>query len=140
MVFLQPANKLPNINLKTAYTLFPSGSDLRAASYDLVVFDTYDYVDQVISFSLSNVFVTAFESYYESTGDDRAKRVVDYFKYGTDDRKSILLLRYGFSADEIKEIYDHVDHISEADIVFDKELSSISHNTRQSLEWYIPTI
>ncbi|MCS2608481.1 DEAD/DEAH box helicase [Halomonas dongshanensis] len=134
--FLQPANKLPNINLKRAYTLFSSNLDLRSASYDLVVFDTYDYVDQVISFSLSNVFVTAFENYYMLTKDDRAEDVVNYFKYSTDDKKTIMLLRYGFSADEINEIYDHIEYVSESDIRFKKDISSLSPEIRKRVEWY----
>lgn len=54
--FTQSAEPLPNSNLVKPFSLFKVGTLARDVSYDTVVFDTYDYMDQVISFSLLEVF------------------------------------------------------------------------------------
>jgi len=51
--------------------------------------------------------------------------MVNYFKYGSNDEKEIMLLRYGFTFEDIVKIYDCVDFISEEQIVFNSEIDSI---------------
>jgi hypothetical protein len=87
-------------------------------SFDLLVYDTYDYLDRVIGFCLSDVFCAAFGKYFERSGDPRAASFVNYIKYGTDESIEIWLLRYGFSFEEIGQIKAHVSSVDEGGIVF----------------------
>lgn len=91
-------------------------------NYDLVIYDTYDYIDKVIGLSLKDVFVTAFMRFFEQTGDQRAKIMSDYIAYGTCDSNEIWLLRYGFSFEDIDWIKPCVQSISEDEIVFNENI------------------
>ncbi|PKH86878.1 DEAD/DEAH box helicase [Colwellia sp. Bg11-28] len=92
-------------------------------NYDLIVYDTYDFLDKVISFSLADVFIAAFDQYHEVSQDVRASEMVNYFKYGTNDEKEIWLLRYGFSIEEAEKIKELVLSIDENEIIFDENIN-----------------
>ena len=98
----------------------------RAVNYDLLVYDTYDYLDKVISFSLSDVFVAAFEEYHKQFNDERAGAMVNYVRYGTNDETEIWLLRYGFSFEDIELIRDHVASVDENEIIFADTMKELS--------------
>ena len=53
------------------------------------LFDTYDYLDKLISFKLSDIFYAIFSEYYKRTNDIRALKMAQYFKYGTDNENEI---------------------------------------------------
>ena len=107
--------------------------------YDTVVFDTYDYLDTVISYSLSDVFCGAFLNYYNITGDARALNILNLFKYGTFNQKHILLIRYGFPVDQVDDLEKFINSITEDNIIFDlDELKNCSQDTRDFIEWYLP--
>src|SRR5690606_34792513 len=72
--FIQPAKKLPNSTLN-AYGLYGENTPKQNVSYDSIVYDTYDYMDQVISFSLSDTFIAAFKIYGEKNNDQRAEKI-----------------------------------------------------------------
>lgn len=91
---------------------------IKNFNYDLVVYDTYDFLDKVISFSLANVFIAAFDQFYKQTNDYRAKDIVNYFRYGTNEDVEIWLMRYGFSIEEAELIKTHVLSIDEDEILF----------------------
>lgn len=76
-------------------------SDLNDVDYDRIVFDTYDYLDKIIGFKLSDIFFAAFNEYFEKTNDIRAKRMAQLVKYGTEDNKEIWMLRYGFTFEDM---------------------------------------
>lgn len=136
--FSQRASKLPNKNLKK-YSLFKKDMEAQKISYDIVVFDTYDYLDTVISYSLSDVFCGAFQNYYNITKDARAIDIINLFKYGTFNSKHILFLRYGFPAEEIATLEKCVTSITEDEIIFDNEsLANCSQEIRNIIEWYLP--
>lgn len=122
--FTPIATQLPS---KGAHAVprFP-GVSVAKLSYDVLVYDTYDYLDKVISFSLSDVYVSAFDQYSIETSDDRASSFVNFIRYGTNDPVSILLMRYGFSPDHIESILPHVNSISEKEIVFAPSSSAVS--------------
>jgi len=136
--FAQPAKKLPDANLRNSYSLFPQETPNENVSYDSIIYDTYDYMDQVISFSLSDIFVAAFELYRQTNGDSRADRIIELFKYNTNDEIHILLLRYGFPPELVKEISAYVVSIDENGIIFSSEVSTASESIRNSIEWYLP--
>lgn len=136
--FSQPANRLPSKNLKE-FSLFENNIQAKNISYDTVVFDTYDYLDTVISYSLSDVFCGAFQNYHNITKDDRALNIINLFKYGTFNPKHILFLRYGFSAEQIVTLENYVSHITEDEIIFDTpSLADCPEDIRNLIDWYLP--
>jgi len=136
--FLQQAEKLPNISLKTFFSIFKKGTPVGNANYDAVVFDTYDYMDQVISFSLSDVFIAAFQIYGEQHDDDRVEQVIDLFRYGTNNQRHILLMRYGFPPEMVNDISLHIEKIDETRIIFKNSIQSAPKAIRELVEWYLP--
>ena len=121
------ATKLPNKSIRYNF-LFKRNTHITDVNYDVVLFDTYDYLDEVISFSLSGKFIAAFENYYGKTGDIRAKHMVNIFRYGTNNVKEIMLLRYGFSFEDIANISDYVTSISEDEIIFEESITNIDNS------------
>lgn len=118
------AQSLPNQHAKRA-PLFPQGT-VRHINYDLLVYDTYDYLDKVISLSLANAFVAAFSLYYNQSGDSRAQALANYIKYGTNNSNEIWLLRYGFSFDDIEWIKPHLERINENEIIFKNSIATLN--------------
>lgn len=138
--FLQPASKLPDNSLIKAFPLYPGKTPVSKVSYDLIVFDTYDYMDQIISFSLSDTFIAAFKIYEDKTGDERAQKVIELFRYGTNNSKHILLMRYGFPSEMLHEVSDYVERVDEREIVFKNSLHSASVAIKEITDWYLPSI
>lgn len=135
--FSQPANKLPNIGL-SAFSLYKEGTPAREVSYDAIVFDTYDYMDQVISFSLSDTFIAAFKIYREIRLDSRADKMIELLRFGTNDAMHMLLMRYGFPPEEVAEITPYIRSISESDIIFKSAIQDAPAYIRHMVEWYLP--
>jgi len=136
--FSQAASKLPNKSIVKAFPLFANGTLAQDVSYDAVMFDTYDYLDQVISFCLSDVFVAAFKIYGEQTDDERANRMIELLQYGTHNPQHILLMRYGFPSECVQEISEYVASVSEENIVFRDVVHSAPGHIRKLVEWYLP--
>ena len=114
--------QLPDKNLDKS----PSDFDLinvERLNYDLVIYDTYDYLDKVIGLSLKDVFVAAFKLYYDKTKDERALLLSKYIEFGTKDSIEIWLLRYGFSFEEIEWLKPCVKSINEEGIVFNDNIN-----------------
>ena len=123
--------QLPDKNLDKS----PSDFDLinvERLNYDLVIYDTYDYLDKVIGLSLKDVFVAAFKLYYDKTKDERALLLSKYIEFGTKDSIEIWLLRYGFSFEEIEWLKPCVKSINEEGIVFNDNINEV----KQDIEKY----
>lgn len=135
--FSQPANKLPDSKLIKTYPLFGSIKSSEV-SYDTVVFDTYDYLDTVISFSLTDVFIGALKLYLADTNDRRANVFIDFLKYGTINNVNIMLMRYGISPEDVAEIAPYVNRISEETIELDPAIYLSDEKILQKVEWYLP--
>ena len=136
--FTQAASKLPNNTMVRAFPLFARGILAQEVSYDAVMFDTYDYLDQVISFCLSDVFVAAFKIYGERTGDERVNRMIELLRYGTNNPRNILLMRYGFPSECVQEVNEYVESVSEENIIFQDTIGSAPDHIRELVEWYLP--
>jgi len=134
--FSQRANKLPDASLERPYSLFEQDTPADQVSYDAVVFDTYDYLDEVISFCLADVFIAAFRIYHRATGDQRGLRFVELLRFGTNDAMQILLIRYGFMPEDIEELLPHIRSISEQEITFRRSLSAASDRVKEITAWY----
>jgi len=134
--FIRGYDDLPNSNLHN-YSLYEKGTKAKDVDYDRIVFDTYDYLDKLISFKLSDIYYAIFYQYYEKTADERALRLAKYFKYGTDNEKEILMLRYGLSFEEIKWIKDYIIDISLEEIVFGHSIVELPQEKMISIERFI---
>lgn len=111
-----PDKRIPKLSLTYNTPAF-------MVDYDRVVFDTYDYLDKLIGFRLGDSFYAVFDKYFEKTKDNRAKKMCNYIKYGTNDDKEIMLLRYGFDFEDFPWILPAVKFINEDEIVFYEEYS-----------------
>lgn len=109
----------------SAVGLFPRGQSVDDLDYDILVYDTYDYLDKVIGLSLTDPLCAAFKLYYDKTGDIRALSMANYIKYGTDVGKEIWLLKYGFTFDEVDWVKEIVNDVTDQEIVFG-DLSGLS--------------
>ncbi|MBB4727466.1 MULTISPECIES: DEAD/DEAH box helicase [Xanthomonas] len=135
--FSQPATTLPDSTLKKRFSLYRENTPKVRVSYDVVMFDTYDYLDKVISFSLFDVFAAAARIHYKQTKDERANKFIELLRFGTNDQINVLLMRYGFLPDQIEELIPHLLRISEEEIVFKKSVSEISQKLRPVVDWYL---
>ena len=118
-------HQLPKASLVRSPSRFKK-EHISKLNFDLLVYDTYDYLDKVISFSLSDIFVAAYMEYYKETKDERSLAMVNYIKYGTNDSVEIWLLRYGFSFEDIELIKEKVVEIDENSIQFDSSIQSLA--------------
>ena len=139
VAFSQQASELPDSNLTTPYPLFDGSTRKEDASYDVVVFDTYDYLDKVISFCLSDVFAASAKLYYEVTQDSRALRFIELLRFGTNDPVQVMLMRYGFLPEHLEAVTPYILRISEADIVFRSNVHSAPEDIRNLVSWYQPS-
>ncbi|MEW8030312.1 MAG: DEAD/DEAH box helicase [Candidatus Thiodiazotropha sp.] len=131
------AESLPNSRLTAAIPLFPRNSSVTNFDYDLLVYDTYDYLDKVISLSLADPLTAALTVYYIETEDERAKVLKNYLRYGTNDEVEIWLLKYGFDPEDIEWVAGIVAHIDENGIVFRDDLSMLKDEQVLLIERYL---
>ena len=130
-----PNGTIPNKQLYTK-RLFSEDASVNDIDFDRLLYDTYDYIDVVISLSLKDPLSAVFQMYYRITEDERAKSMSNYLKYGTDDSTEIWLLRYGFEYDDIQWIKNHVEEVSYREIVF-KDLETLSQERREVISRYV---
>lgn len=135
--FSQPAEALPNSKLKHRFSMF-ADVPAKDVSYDAVVFDTYDYMDKVISFSLVDSFIAAFKLYQSRTRDQRALKMIELLRYGTNNVDHILLMRYGFPPEMVTEIVPYIQFVSESEILFLPEIKSAPPHILKLVDWYLP--
>jgi hypothetical protein len=134
--FSQPASALPNADATILVSLFKKKSVLEL-DYDILVYDTYDYIDKVISLSLKDPLAAAFQLYFDKTKDNRALIMRNYIKYGTNDDLEIWLLRYGFGFEDIEWIRKYVVSIDESQIVFSPSIQEVNLKQHKVIERFI---
>ena len=133
--FSQAPSALPNRNARK-YSDFANGP-VNDLDYDTLVFDTYDYIDKVISLSLSDPLCAAFRLYFKRTNDERAEKMEKYIKYGTIDATEIWLLRYGFAFEDIIWIKPTIKSIDERQIVFNEKVDSFTEDQLSVIHRYL---
>lgn len=135
--FITGYKDIPNKNLKN-YSIYKKGEiTARDVDYDRIVCDTYDYIDKLIGFTLSDIFYAVFSQYYEKTKDERSNKISKYFKYGTDKEREIWLLRYGFSFEDIEWIQPYVRKINQQEIVFKNSIVKLDDNRKKVIERFV---
>lgn len=128
-------NDLPNVGLKR-YSLL---GDMLASmvDYDRIVYDTYDYLDKLIGFKLSDIFYAVFYQHYLRTQNPLSLKMAKYVKYGTDDEIEIWLLKYGFEFEDIEWLIRCVDKIDEQEIIFNKNIEMLDSFKLSLIERYL---
>ena len=134
--FITGYNDLPNKSLNV-FSLFPEGTKAKDVSYDAILYDTYDYLDKLIDFSLGELFYATFVSYYEKTNDARAERLAKLLRYGTEDPRYIWMIRYGMEFEDIENLDEHIESIDENGIVFKESIGDVSESQKKVVERYI---
>ena len=134
--FMYGCHDLPDKKLKS-YPLVSTKTYAKDVDYDLIVYDTYDYLDKLIGFKLSDIFYAMFHQYYKVTNDSRAEKLAKYFKYGTDKKDEIWMLRYGFTFDDIEWVEPYIDSIDENEIVFSDKIAELDDIKSKVIEKYI---
>ena len=134
--YLVGCHDLPDKTL-TPYPLISSNMSAKDVDYDLIVYDTYDYLDKLIGFKLSDIFYATFHQYYEKTQDENALKLAKYFKYGTDKEREIWMLRYGLTFEEIEWANECIDSIDENEIVFNNKIDELDESQLKTIEQYI---
>ena len=125
---------IPNKNARK-HSAF-NGMNISNINYDILVYDTYDYIDKVIGISLRDPLSASFFMYYEKTNNELALKMYNYIKYGTDDDMEIMLLRYGFEFEDFEWLMPCIDSIDEYEIVFNDSLSKLEETKRKQIERY----
>ncbi|TDQ23889.1 DEAD/DEAH box helicase [Tenacibaculum caenipelagi] len=109
------------------------GVKAKNVDYDLIMFDTYDYIDKLIGFKLSDILYATFYKYYERKTDSRALKLAKFIKYGTDNEKHIWMLRYGMSFEDIELLEKYIDDINSTQIVFKNSIYTIPDEDKKSI-------
>ena len=107
-----------------------------AVDYDRVVFDTYDYLDKLIGFRFGDAYYAAFSLYGEKYQDERATKMANYIRYGTNDNKEIMMLRYGFDFEDFEWLSPIIKSISEEEIVF-SDVNALLEEQSRKIERYL---
>lgn len=130
------AGSLPNV-VAVNINLCKEFKSILDVDYDTIVYDTYDYLDKVISLSLVNPLCAAFSMYSQSYDDERDRVLSNYIKYGTNNPIEIWLLRYGFSFEEIEWISKYVDTIDANSIVFKDSIRELEETEMMVIERFL---
>ncbi len=128
-------NDIPDKALKR-YSLFKN-TLAQDVDYDTIVYDTYDYLDKLIGFKLSDIYYAALEKYYLSNRDERALKLAKYIKYGTDNERHIWMLRYGMSYEDIEVLGEHIEDIDETQIIFKPSINNVPEEDRAVINRFI---
>jgi superfamily II DNA/RNA helicase len=114
-----------------------NGIKAKDVDYDLIMYDTYDYIDKLIGFKLSDVFYAAFYKFYERYNDEQALKLAKYIKYGTDNERHIWMLRYGLSFEDIEILDKHIDTINSERIIFKDSISQVPDENKISINRFL---
>jgi len=130
------AESIPNKTIRH-FSIFPENTPVANIEYDILVYDTYDYIDKVISLSLRDPLSAAFDIFHKQYQDERAKSMSNYIRYGTNDELEIWLVRYGFSFDDIDWIKGIVKKIDENEIVFNRGIIELSFEKSEIIKRFV---
>jgi len=133
------AEALPNKGFKTPVPLFNRKTSVIDLDFDKIIYDTYDYIDKVLSLSVKDPISSTLLLYYQKTNDIRAQVLSNYIKYGTNDLTEIWLSKYGFSFEDIEVLIDHVEKIDETEIIFKNSINEFiaDPDNQKLIERYI---
>ncbi|SHJ80142.1 Helicase conserved C-terminal domain-containing protein [Dethiosulfatibacter aminovorans DSM 17477] len=135
-VYSCKVGQIPNSNARKV-NLLQGVKSVKDIDYDTIVYDTYDFMDKVISLSLTNPLYAAFSLYFDKTGNEDAMALANYIKYGTNNDTEIWLLRYGFSFEDIDWMIDYVEYVDSRKIVFKDNTEELSEERKEIIKRFI---
>lgn len=134
--FITAYKDIPDKNLRT-YSMYEKGTLSVNVDYDRIVYDTYDYIDKLIGFKLSDIFYAAFYKYYEKTNDVKSLRLAKYIKFGTDNEKEIWLLRYGLSFEDIELLGEYIINVNSEEMIVSDKITELTNEQLSPVLRYI---
>lgn len=134
--FITGYSPIPDKNIPV-YSIFQKVKRASDVDYDRIMTDTYDFIDKLISFKLSDIFYASFIKYFKNTKDKRAEKLAKFIKYGTDNERHIWMLRYGMSFEDIEKLEIHIISINAEEIVFKESILEVPKEERKSIERFI---
>ena len=135
--FTQKYEEIPNNNLLNCISLFPKGLKAKNVDYDIITYDTYEYLDKLIGLYLSDIFYAAFIKYNERCIDERAIKMANLIKYGTYNSKYIWMLRYGMSFEDIEVLDRYIVSIDEFGIQVTQDFYNLPQTYKRCIERFI---
>ncbi len=120
--------------------MFDTKKTIDKIDYDILIWDTYDYLDKVISWALSDPLSATFILYHQKTNDERALAMANYIKYGTNDENEIWLIKYGFDFEDIEWLIPYIDTVDENEIVFKSSISELPDYKQKLIERYVNSV
>ncbi|MDE6242090.1 MAG: DEAD/DEAH box helicase [Anaeroplasmataceae bacterium] len=133
--YLAGYDDIPNKKL-SQYPLFDTKILAKDVDYDLIIYDTYDYLDKLIGFKLSDIFYAIFYEYYVKSKDERSLELAKYIKYGTISDEEIWMLRYGFDFEDIEWLKPCITSIDEKEIIFSDKVDLLSKEQLMRIDRY----
>ncbi|MBD3669215.1 MAG: helicase, partial [Gammaproteobacteria bacterium] len=128
---------LPNIKEHRSY-IYSATTSVLDIEYDKIVYDTYDYLDKVISQSISDPLCAVFQVYYQEVKQDpRALAIQNYIRFGTNEEVAIWLLKYGIDPEDIEWLKKHIASVDEKNIEFKDSILDEPLERLESVERYI---
>lgn len=128
---------LPNLKEHRSY-IYSANTSVLDIEYDKIVYDTYDYLDKVISQSIADPLCAVFEVYYREVDQDpRALAIQNYIRFGTNEEIAIWLLKYGIDPEDIEWLIKHVASVNENNIEFKDSILEETLERLESVERYI---
>lgn len=125
---------IPNLKQKFICNLFDKNEE---PNYDSIVYNTYDFFDKLIDLKACDIYYCALIKYANKYNDESIRKIAIKLKYGTDDPKHILELRYGFSSEDFDWLDNVIDSISEDEIVFNEKIQELDSLKKERIEKYI---
>lgn len=134
--FMMGYSDLPDINLRR-FPVVPYGTKVSDVDFDTIIYDTYDYMDKLIGFKLTDIFCAAINLYYTDSGDERAAVLEKLIKFGTSDEKEIFMIRYGLSFEDIGVLSEHIESIDETGVKVRPSFYDLPEENRMILERFV---
>lgn len=128
---------IPNLKLQSSFPLVDRNTNALDVDFDVIVYDTYDFLDKLIGFKLSDIYYAAFKVNYNRTNDERSLIFANLLKYGTSDEKEILMMRYGLSLDDISELKQYIVNIDTTGITVSNDFYNLPKDIRKPLERFV---
>lgn len=124
----------PNTKQTIKLQLFANDEEI---DFDKIVYNTYDFMDKLIDLKLIDIYYVALDKYATKNNDSNIREFATKLKYGTDDEKKIMELRYGFSSNDFMWLNEIIDKIDEDEIIFNDNVDSLDEYQRSKIEKFI---
>lgn len=134
--FTAKYQEIPNKN-SFPLPLFERGTFAHCVDYDTIIYDTYDYLDKLIGFKLSDILYAAFYTYFRKNNDDRGLAAANYIKYGTNDNQEIWLLKYGVMFEDMTVLKPHIKSVSQQELIVAPTFYQLPEEKQKIVERFI---